>query len=180
MAARNVAGRRYALAMIDIARADGDADAWLDAVEVLDALTAQRRYVEVLQSDGMTDEQLQSIIRRALPNVGTKQLNLFRLLRRKNRLALGPSIASFFRELLDEERGIVRATVTSAITLDDARVAAIRDQLASQTGKTVELETAVDEALIGGLVIRVGDQLLDGSTRGRLRALRSHLERAAL
>lgn len=180
MAARNVAGRRYALAMLDIARADGDFDAWLDAAEVLDALTAQRRYVELLQADGMTDENFQTIVRRALPSVGAKQLNLFRLLRRKNRLALGPSIASFFRELLDEERGIVRAAVTSAIELDEERVSAIRDQLASQTGKTVELETGVDPDLIAGLVIRVGDQLLDGSTRGRLRALRSHLERAAL
>ena len=180
MAARNVAGRRYALAMLDIARADGDFDAWLDAAEVLDALTAQSSTIEALQGDGMTDADFQAIVRRVLPNVAAKQLNLFRLLRRKNRMALGPSIASFFRELLDEERGIVRATVTSAVELDEARVASIREQLASQTGKTVELETGVDDELVGGLVIRVGDQLLDGSTRGRIRALRSHLERASL
>ncbi len=166
--------------MIDIARADGDFDAWLDAAEVLDALTAQSSHTEALQADGMTDADFQAIVRRVLPNVGAKQLNLFRLLRRKNRMALGPSIASFFRELLDEERGIVRATVTSAVELGEARVASIREQLASQTGKTVELETGVDGELVGGLVIRVGDQLLDGSTRGRLRALRSHLERASL
>ncbi len=180
MAARNVAGRRYALAMSSIARADGDFDAWLDAAEVLDALTAQSSTIEALQGDGMTDADFQAIVRRVLPNVAAKQLNLFRLLRRKNRMALGPSIASFFRELLDEERGIVRATVTSAVELDEARVASIREQLASQTGKTVELETGVDDELVGGLVIRVGDQLLDGSTRGRIRALRSHLERASL
>jgi F-type H+-transporting ATPase subunit delta len=180
MAARSVAGRRYALAMLDIARADGDFDAWLDAAEVLDALTASSRYVEALQADGMTDEAFQQVVNRLLPNIGTKQLNLFRLVRRKKRLALGPSIASFFRELLDEERGVVRATVTSAIELGDERVAAIRDQLSTETGQSVELETAVDPELIGGLVIRVGDQLLDGSTRGRLRALRSHLERATL
>lgn len=166
--------------MLDIARADGDFDAWLDAAEVLDALTASSRYVEALQADGMTDDAFQQVVRRLLPNIGTKQLNLFRLVRRKKRLALGPSIASFFRELLDEERGVVRATVTSAIELGDERVAAIRDQLSTETGQSVELETAVDPELIGGLVIRVGDQLLDGSTRGRLRALRSHLERATL
>ena len=166
--------------MSSIARADGDFDAWLDAAEVLDALTAQSSTIEALQGDGMTDADFQAIVRRVLPNVAAKQLNLFRLLRRKNRMALGPSIASFFRELLDEERGIVRATVTSAVELDEARVASIREQLASQTGKTVELETGVDDELVGGLVIRVGDQLLDGSTRGRIRALRSHLERASL
>lgn len=180
MATRNVAGRRYALAMLDIARADGDSDAWLEAAEVLDAMTAQSSHVQALQADGMTDEDFQGIVRRVLPNIGVKQINLFRLLRRKKRLALGPSIASFFQELLDEERGIVRATVSSAIELDEARVSSIRDLLAGQTGKTVELSTEVDAELVGGLVIRVGDQLLDGSTRGRLRALRSHLERASL
>ena len=174
MAARNVAGRRYALAMLDIGRADGDLDVWLDAAIALEGMTAQRSYIDALQSDGMTDERFQEIVRRVMPGIGAKQLNLFRLLRRKNRLALGPSIASFFRELLDEERGIVRATVTSAIALEQPQVDAIRSSLAERTGATVELD------VLGGLVVRVGDQLLDGSTRGRLRALRSHLERATL
>ena len=112
---RDTAGRRYALALIEIARADGDADSWLTAVEALAALTGESRFVEALQADGMTDAAFVAIVRRVLPGATAKQLNLFRLLRRKSRLVLGRSVASYFRELMDEERSVVRAVVTTAV-----------------------------------------------------------------
>ena len=179
-APRDIAGRRYALAVIAIARDDHDFDAWADAVDALDGLTAQRTYVDALQADGLSDEQFQAIVRRVVPAIGQKQLNFLRLLRRKNRLALGGSIASFFRELLDAERGVLRAEVTSAVPLDDAQRERLAQKIAADTGKQVELDTNVDPALIGGLVVRIGDQMIDGSTRSRLRSLRTQLERAAL
>lgn len=177
---RDTAGRRYALALIDIARADGDADSWLTAVEGLASLTDESRFVDALQADGMTDEAFVAIVRRVVPGITAKQLNLFRLLRRKGRLALGRSIASYFRELMDEERSILRAVVTTAVDLDPEREAAVKRRLQEQTGRTVELETRVDPAILGGMTVRVGDQLVDGSTRTRLRNLRSSLERVAL
>ena len=179
-ATRDVAGRRYALAIMDIARADGDLDAWLEAGEALGALTAEPRYVDALQADGMTDEQFAVIVRRVMPSIGTKQLSLFRLLRRKSRLSLGPSIASYLGELADEERGVLRAVVTTAVELDAERVAGVRQRIQSMTGRQqVELETRVDPPIMGGMVIRIGDQMLDGSTRARLQELRASLERAA-
>lgn len=172
---RDVAGRRYARASLELGGEHGDTDQWVDAMEGLEALTSESAYVAALQGDGMTDERFQEIVRRVVPGIAQSQLNLFRLLRRKGRLGLGPSIASFFREQLDEERGIARAQVRTAVELDDARLEAIRQQLATMTGKTVELEAEVDRDLIGGAVIRVGDRLLDGSTRSRLRRLRDEL-----
>ncbi|MBM4410977.1 MAG: ATP synthase F1 subunit delta [Chloroflexi bacterium] len=177
---RDTAGRRYALAVVEIARADGDADAWSTAVEGLASLTVEPRFVDALQADGMTDDAFVAIVRRVVPGATAKQLNLFRLLRRKGRLALGRSIASYFSELMDEERNVVRAVVTTAVELDAERQGAVRAKLQQQTGRTVELETRVDPAILGGMTVRVGDQLVDGSTRTRLRSLRSSLERAAL
>jgi F-type H+-transporting ATPase subunit delta len=179
-ARRDIAGRRYAAAILDIARQDGDVDGWLSAVDGLEGLTANAQYVAALQGDGMTDERFQAIVRRVVPEVTQNQLNLFRLLRRKNRLMLGPSIAAFFREMVDEERGVVRAEITSAVELDDERRASLTARLREQTGKQVVLEERVDAGLLGGLVVRIGDQLVDGSARTRLRQLRSRLERAAL
>lgn len=179
-APRDIAGRRYALALIAIARDDRDFDAWSDAIEALADLTSERAFVEALQADGMTDERFQGIVRRVLPNIGQKQLNFFRLLRQKSRLSLGSSIASFFRELLDEERGIVRAEVTSATPLDEAQRQRLLDKLARDTGKQVVLESRVAPSILGGLVVRIGDRMVDGSTRNRLRSLRTQLERAAL
>jgi len=179
-ATRDVAGRRYALAILEIARAEGNLDAWLEAGEALEALTSESAFVVALQGDGMTDERFAAIVRRVLPGATEKQLNLFRLLRRKSRLALGPSIASFLRELVDEERGVLRAVVTTAVELDDARREQVRQRIIQSSGRQqVEIETRVDPSIIGGIVIRIGDQLVDGSTRSRLHQLRSSLERAA-
>ncbi|MPZ99594.1 MAG: ATP synthase F1 subunit delta [Dehalococcoidia bacterium] len=177
---REIAGRRYALAMLDIARADGALDEWAEAAQSLEALTALPAYVAALQADGLTDEQFQSIVCRVQPGIGEKQLNLFRLLRSKSRLELGPSIASFFRELVDEQRGVGRATVTTAVEIDDARREQIAQLLSQRTGKQIEVDSQVDPEILGGMVVRIGDQLLDGSTRTRLRMLRNRLERAAL
>lgn len=176
MAARDVAGRRYAIAVVDLARERGALDHWAEAIDGLDGLTAQPQYVSALQRDGMTDAQFQAIVRQVVPGIDALEMNLFRLLRRKKRLVLGPSIASFFRELRDEELGIVRATVRTAVPLDDAQRTRIAEQLSRATGGgRVELESEVDAALLGGVVIRVGDRLIDGSVRTRLRRLRRAL-----
>ena len=127
---RDVAGRRYAAAVLAIARQDGALDSWAEALEALESLTARPEFVAALQADGMTDDKFQAIVRRVLPGVTPVQLNLFRLLRRKGRLGLGPDIASFFRELVDEERGVARAVVTSAVELDDERRTALERRLA--------------------------------------------------
>ena len=179
--ARNVAGRRYALAIMAFLDEDESAaDAWTEAVDALEALTSQGAFVTALQGDGMTDEQFQEIVRRVLPDIGDTQHNLLRLLRRKKRLALGPSIASYYRELLDERRGVARAVVRTAVEIDDDLRGRFAEELTRRTGRTVELETEVDPELIGGAVIRIGDRLIDGSTRTALRGLRQRLEQGTL
>ena len=174
---REIAGRRYALAALDIARQDGTLDDWSAAIDTLEALTSRREFVNALQADGVTDESFVAIVQQAHQGIGAKPLNLFRLLRRKSRLGLGPSIAEFYRELMDEERNIARAVVRTAVPLDDERRAAIQRQLAAQTGKQVELETIVDSEILGGMTVRIADRLYDASTRTRLQSLRRELER---
>jgi len=173
--ARDVAGRRYALAIMEMTGQTGTGDHWLQAMDALEALTGEPRFVAALQSDGMTDEKLQAIVRQVLPDVTADELNLFRLLRRKNRLALGPGIASYYRELQDQSRGVVRASVRTAVPLEPAQRDALAQQLAARTGGQVELEAEVDPTLLGGAVIRIGDHLIDGSVRTRLRRLREQL-----
>ena len=180
LGARDVAGRRYALAIMQFVSSDPDsASAWEAAVDGLEALTDRPAYLAALQADGLTDERFQAIVRRVVPNIGAVQLNLMRLLRRKTRLALGPSIASYVRELLDERRGISRAEVRTAVAIDDERRRWFATQLGELTGTEVEVDAQVDPDLIGGAVIRIGDRLIDGSTRSHLRALRTRLEQGA-
>ena len=177
--ARDVAGRRYALAVMEMARQSGTGDHWSQAVDALDALTSDPRFVAALQSDGMTDEKFQGIVRQVMPDITGPELNLLRLLRRKNRLALGTSIASYYRELRDEAQGVVRATVRTAVPLEQAQRDALARQLSARTGGQVELSAEVDPDLLGGAVIRIGDHLIDGSVRTRLRRLREQLMQGA-
>jgi F-type H+-transporting ATPase subunit delta len=178
--ARDVAGRRYALAVVDLARSDGSFESWAVALDGLESLTQQSSFVNALQADGMTDDQFAGIVRQVVPSIRPAELNLFRLLRRKGRLALGPSINSYFIELWDEERGIERAVVRTAVALSDEERANLATELARSSGKQVQLESEVDPSLIGGVVIRIGDRLIDGSTRTRLRGLREQLAHGAL
>ena len=178
MLARENAGRRYALAIMDIAREDSSYEAWSSAVDVLEAMTSESQYINALQSDGITDEHFVSIVRDVLADIGVKQLNLFRLLRSKRRLSLGLSIASYYRELLDEHNDIIRVTVRTAIELDDERQTKLKQQISEGTGKKVELSTIIDSTILGGMTIRIDDLLIDASTRTMLQSLRREFERA--
>jgi F-type H+-transporting ATPase subunit delta len=178
--ARDIAGRRYALAIVEIAREQQSFARWSEVLDGLEALTSQPQFVNALQGDGMTDEKFQSIVGQVVPGIAPAEMNLFRLLRRKGRLALGPSIASYFREMWDDVRGVERAVVRTAVPLDDVTRDRMREQLAQRTGKTIELEAEVDPSILGGAVIRIGDRLIDGSTRTRLRGLRERLQQGAV
>ena len=88
---------------------------------------------------------------------------------------MAPEMADQFRELALAELGIVVADVTTAGPIDKSTEAAIKQRLSSLVGKQVEIRTHVDESLIGGIIARVGDQLIDGSVSNQLRRLRSRL-----
>jgi F-type H+-transporting ATPase subunit delta len=172
---RDVAGRRYAVAVAELAREHGDWEVWAPSLEAFAQLTAEAVHVGALSAEALDDERFQEIVREAVPQAGPLQMNLFRLLRRKRRLALGPSIASYFGELWDAERGVVRAELRTAVAIEEERRQQIAADLSRRGGGTVELTAVVDSALLGGAVVRIGDRLIDGSARTRLRALRAQL-----
>jgi F-type H+-transporting ATPase subunit delta len=101
--------------------------------------------------------------------------NLAKLLIQKGRSRGARAVAESFAALADEHAGIAKAQITTAVPINDGQRAAIEQRLSGSLGKTVTASTAVDPTLIGGLVVRVGDQLIDGSVRTRLRSLRKEL-----
>jgi len=102
-------------------------------------------------------------------------LNLIGLTLRRGRVEELPRIAAEFRRLDNARQGIVLATATSAAPLSQDEVRAVTARLEQLTGGRVELALEVDPDLLGGLVVRVGDRLIDGSVRGRLERLRNQL-----
>lgn len=107
-------------------------------------------------------------------------LNALNLLTDKRVVAIIFDLERRYQELLKRQQGIVGIEVTSAMTLDEASRQRIRRQLEAATGRKVELRETVDTGIIGGLIVRVGDTIIDSSLQGRLQALRRRMRQAGV
>jgi F-type H+-transporting ATPase subunit delta len=172
---RDIAAKRYAEAAYLLAREEGKVDQWSAGLAAMSALFGDKQARMLFENRRVPMAQKQQLVERALAGVDPLVLNLARLLLRRGRTSLGPQIADTFQELVQESKGISHATVTSAVPLtpDDQR--AVTQRLRELTGGEVVLEMAVDESILGGLVVRIGDRLIDGSTKSRLLALKRRL-----
>lgn len=102
-------------------------------------------------------------------------LRLIKLLAERRRLELLPYLEKPFLELLRERQGIVGCELACAQTLTDSQVQDIKTRLTKQLGKRIEMEVAVDPTLLGGVVLKLGDQVIDGSLKGKLQAVEKSL-----
>jgi len=174
----NLAAKRYAVAAFELAQEHNDADAWLTAARQIAEFMGDPEVKRVLENTRVSQGPKQRLIDAALGDLPALPLNLARLLVRKNRTALAVDIAAQLEQLLEQQRGVSRARATTAVPLGDAEREALSRRLAQQTGGEVVLETAVDPELLGGVVVQIGDRLIDASTKSKLRALRENLVRA--
>ena len=175
---RDVAAKRYAEAAYLLARERGNGDAWSAGLTVMSDLFGDERAQTLFESTLVPPSQKLALVERVIAGADPLVLNLARLLVRRRRTSLGPQIAEAFQELIDRDKGISHATVTSAVPLSPDDKRAVEQKLREITGGDVILDTEVDEGILGGLVVRIGDRLIDGSTRSRLIALKQRLEGA--
>jgi len=176
MARSTTAARRYAEAVLELARRDGTLDAWLVDLRLAVGLVGAAEAATVVDNPAIAWEVRRAIITGLLGSrVGVPTRNLVLLLARRGRLAILPRVADELKRLVDRERGVVVANVTSAQPLEAADLAAIAERVRAMSGARVEVQAAVDPELIGGLTVRVGDRLIDASVRGRLARLRDSL-----
>ena len=160
---------------------DDSLDAWRRELDSAAQVVADERIGRALANPSIALETRTATAKALFgPLVGAKVQNLLGLMLRRGRIEELPRLAAEFRRLDDERRGITRATVTSAMPLSEDEVRALTDRLQSSTGGRVELEQDVDPSLLGGVVVRLGDRLIDGSVRNRLERLRNQLVSGAL
>ncbi|WP_424128357.1 F0F1 ATP synthase subunit delta [Roseiarcus sp.] len=170
-----VAGR-YASALFSLAQDDRQTEAVAQSLSKLDALIAespdfQRLVRSPVFSAGDQLKALDAILARE--DFGRITANFVRLITVKRRLFYIRDMIAAYRKLYDASRGVTRAEVTSATALTDANVLALKEQLrAASGGREVELETKIDPSIIGGLVVRLGSRMVDGSLRTKLNAIR--------
>ena len=169
------AARRYAQAAFDIARERDELEAWARDLRALGELVGQPGVLDVLSNSRVPPQQKERLLRAGLSDVSPLALNLARLLVSKGRIALADQIREGFDRLVDEHRGVAHARVLTAVPLSDRERQEVGRRLSEITGKQVVVETEVEPSIVGGLLARVGDRLIDGSTYSRLQGLRREL-----
>jgi F-type H+-transporting ATPase subunit delta len=173
---RDIAAKRYAEAVFQIARQQQTLDAWSADLQTIGAVFADPEVLGLLESASVPAAAKAEVLTHTLAGVSPLALNYARLLVQRRRANLAAQVTEYYRELADAFRGIAHAEVTTAVDIDAAERQQIAVQLTRLTGKQVDVEVRTDPQILGGIIARVGDTLIDGSTRTRLQALKHRLE----
>jgi len=174
---RTGAGRRYAEAAFQLAERDGKVDAWGRDLALAAGLVRDERVARAVDSPAVPFAARRKAVEQMLGKLAVSPgaRNLALLLAQRGRFSILPEVSAEYDALVRESRGIVAATVTTPAPLSQKELAAIKARVEQLAGAGVELATATDPALIGGLTIRIGDRLIDDSLQGRLARLRGRL-----
>ncbi len=164
--------RPYSQAAFELAQEEDRLHDWAAMLQLLGMVVSNPAMASAIKNPRLEREKLAGIVIEICRDRLTETFrNFVRLLAYTGRLHLAPQIQELFEKKRTDAEGIARVTVTSAYPLEDDQEEKIRKIMAKRTGKKVEIDTRVDESLIGGVVIRAGDSVIDASLRGRLKQL---------
>ena len=172
MAELSTLARPYARAAFEYALSRGALDSWSTALATAAAVSVEPRVATLLSSPALTaEQQANSIIEVCGGDLEEDQRNFLKVLASNKRLPLMPEIASLFDALKADQERSVDVKVVSAFALEESTRQTLAEVLSKKLEREVNVETEVDEALLGGVLIRAGDLVIDGSVRGRLNKL---------
>lgn len=173
--------RRYAAALYEEASARDVVERIDEDIDMLrKSLKGSRELVQFFESPLISVDRKHAIIDRLFEErVHELTVKLLHLLVRKGRDEVTPTLARAYREMRDKQEGIVEASVRLATSLSEDERNTLASKLQELTGQKVRLNTTVDEDLLGGLMVRIGDTVYDGSVRHQLERLRDNMKRGA-
>ncbi|SNT76486.1 ATP synthase F1 subcomplex delta subunit [Paracoccus seriniphilus] len=175
---QSIAGR-YAQAVFDIVNDEGGLDALarqLDDLEAAlhDSADLRNLITSPLYSRDQQGNAISAVVEKM--KLSPTLSNTLKLMAQNRRLFVLPQLVQRLQALLAEHRGEIVADVTSAVALTEDQQGRLRDTLAKKTGKTVKLNTRVDEALIGGMIVKMGSQMIDSSISSKLASLQNAMK----
>ena len=161
--------RPYAEAVFRMAKGEGDLEGWSSRVQMLLAIVADAQMARLIADPSVSAERVASlIVDVAGASLGERGASLVKVLAENGRLALLPVIGAQFETLKADAEGVIEVAITSAQELTKAQTDDLVAGLKAKFNRAVNVKVAVDSSLIGGAVIAVGDQVIDGSVKGRL------------
>jgi F-type H+-transporting ATPase subunit delta len=173
--AKPVSARRHAQAAFQIALEQGELDLWRGDLERVAAAIKDPLVYTFLASPKIPFGEKARILGQQLEGVTPLAMNLAYLLVARGRLRIVEDMVDEYGRLLDEHRGIAHAEVVAAAPVDEDVKDRLVRRLSNLVGREIVLKVRVDPSLVGGIVARIGDKIIDGSTRSRLRSLRESL-----
>jgi F-type H+-transporting ATPase subunit delta len=172
--------RVYAEALFEVAKEKGKLEVIRDQLgKLVDVLERDRDLQVFFFSPYFSSGEKREGLQRAISGAEPELMNFFELLIDKHRMPVIFRLRTRFDELWAEENKLLEVTLTSAVELDPEIVNRVGDQIERQTGRKIELASAVDDGILGGLVLRVGNMVLDASLRNKLEKLRKQVAQAA-
>ena len=173
--------RVYADALFSVAKEHGKLDAVREQLaQVADAISESHDLQVFFFSPYFSSAEKRAGIARAVSGAEPEFVNFLELLAEKHRMPVIFRIRDTFDDLWAEENRQLEVRLTSAVELDPEVINRVRAEIERQTDRKIELESSVDQGIIGGLVLQVGNMVVDASLRGRLERLRKEVAQAAL
>jgi F-type H+-transporting ATPase subunit delta len=169
----------YARALFEVATEHDKLDVVRDELgEFADALADSRELQTFFFSPYFSTEEKKEGLHKAVTGADESVANFLELLLENHRMPVVFRVRRDFDRLWEEENKLLPVQITSAVELDPSVADRIGDEIGRQTGRTVELTSTVDPDVIGGIVLRVGNSILDASIRNRLEQLRQQVAQA--
>jgi F-type H+-transporting ATPase subunit delta len=173
--ANELASKRYAQASFELALESNSLTEWSAALARIAHFLSDGEAAAALQNSRVAREVKHRLVDAGLGDLDSGPLNLAHILVNKGRTSLGVEIAGQFSRMMEAHQGLSRARATTAVDLSETDRQALLQRLRESTGRQILLETEVDPSILGGVVVQIGDRLIDGSTRSKLEALRDSL-----
>lgn len=171
--------RRYAKALFEVAAQHGRIDEQEQELQqVVDVIESNAGLQRVLASNRVGLDQKKAVLDELFKGLSEHTRNFLRVVTDKQRTEHLPAMLEAYIELADRQRGVVQVEVRSAVPLDEGTMQDIAERLKGQGVPKARFSTRVEPELIGGLVLRIGDKLYDGSVRTRLQRLKQRLAQA--
>ncbi|MFC1602992.1 F0F1 ATP synthase subunit delta [Pseudomonadota bacterium] len=168
--------RPYAEAVFSRASDSNKLDQWSDALGLLAAIVIDEKVAAAISNPKFESKQSVSLILDICgKHLDAEGQNLVRLLVRNGRLSVLPEIALIYEGLKNESQGRLDVEIISAYEVTKAQETSLAAALKERLGRDIQMTSEVDKELIGGVVIRAGDLVIDGSVQGRLRKLATEL-----
>ncbi len=178
----SVVARRYANALFALGRQAGakELEQYGASLAQLDRLLAESPDLDkVFKSPVVSVAEKRKVVAKLLKKIAADKVmtNFCLLLADKGRLPSLRDIATYYGTLLDTEKGVIRGRLVTAVSLDAKKQGQLKSMLEKKAGKSIELAFDVDKSILGGVVLKVGDRVLDASLRAQLAILRDTIKR---